>query len=95
MTIPIQQKLFDVDPPSSNDPIVGLKVRLPNYCSCGSRIAMIYPGTPTHRAAMRCLECDRFRAWMSKKTGDFVESVAAKFGGPEIITVRVPKNSTL
>ena len=44
----------------------------------------------THHLSLKCRSCERHRGWLSKFTADWIESVAAKFGAPEIITIHAP-----
>ena len=79
---------------TETDPLIGLKVKLPSRCRCGTDAAVIGPGTVTHRAAVRCANCDKHRAWLSKDTASWLKAVANKFGAPPLITLRT-KNSAL
>jgi hypothetical protein len=73
------------------DPLIGQAVRLPNdLCKCGSDIAVIRAGKGPHHARLQCRSCGRFRGWVCKFTADWIASVAAKFGAPEIITIKAP-----
>jgi hypothetical protein len=74
-----------------HDPLAGLPVKLPEQCRCGSEVALIGAGTEIHRASLRCRSCGRHRGWLSKITANWIETVAVKFGAPEIITLRGPR----
>ena len=72
-------------------PLIGMSVRLPNdHCRCGAETAVIRAGTGPHYAQLQC-SCGRFRGWLSKFTANWIASVAAQFGAPEIITLPGPK----
>jgi hypothetical protein len=68
--------------------LLGLQVNLPDRCRCTSRAAVISSGDDTHYAQLECLSCGRPRGWLSEHTARWIEAVAAKFGAPEIITLR-------
>jgi hypothetical protein len=73
--------------PATNDPLTGRAVELPNdLCKCGSNVAII--DGDRH---LNCRSCGRRRGWLSKSTADWIAEVAARFGAPEIITIRGPK----
>jgi hypothetical protein len=73
--------------------VLGLHVKLPDICRCASDVATICAGNETHYAELKCRSCERHRGWLSQFTARWLESVAAKFGAPEIITLRRPRNS--
>ena len=68
--------------------LIGLKVRLPSDCACGSELAVIGPGNGRHPATLACPECGSRRGAISEFTLHFIESVAAKFAAPTAITIR-------
>jgi len=84
-----QTNLFDETmPPSSDDPLLGAKVKMPSLCRCGTDAAVVGAGTVTHRASVLCANCKRHRAWLSESTASWLLNVAGKFGAPPLITLR-------
>jgi hypothetical protein len=73
--------------PAANNRLTGRSVELPNDpCKCGSNTAII-----DGDRRLSCRSCGRQRGWLSKSTANWIAEVAARFGAPEIITIRGPK----
>ena len=71
------------------NPLIGLAIKLPDNCgSCGSNIAVISAGDEKHYAWLTCRNCGQRRNPLQASTAKWIESVAGKFGAPEIITIR-------
>lgn len=72
--------------------LIGLKVKLDRPVDrdrpCCRNLAVIGESKPPHAHALRCADCGQHRGWLSKPTAHWIESVAARFGAPETITVR-------
>jgi hypothetical protein len=73
----------------SRGPLVGLAVRLPDVCRCGSDVAKIGPPVGPHLAGLRCTRCDRHCGWLPRTAHQFLTEVVNKFGRPtEPIAIR-------
>lgn len=76
---------------AASDVLVGLPVKLPDRCHCGSTLASIKAGVGPHCAGLRCA-CGRHRGWMSAAAYNFLIETVKRFGRPtEPIQIRVPK----
>jgi hypothetical protein len=88
---------LDMFPPatSPSSSIVGLTVRLagrpvdPGHRRCGD-IVTLGSSKAMHAATMTCRSCGQFRGWLPRDAVAFINDVRAKFGAPEIITIRNP-----
>jgi hypothetical protein len=60
---------------------------LPDRCLCTSATAVVSTGDGAYCAELKCLSCGRHRGWLSEPTVRWIESVAAKFGAPEAISI--------
>jgi hypothetical protein len=69
-------------PPSSASPIVGLKVQLPQACTCGSYLGVIGSSTGPHAKRVTCDACNVFRQWLGHREADFLATISEKFGAP-------------
>jgi hypothetical protein len=80
----MQLSLFETLPSSlpPASPIIGLKVRLPQACRCGSTFAVIGSSCGPHEHRLGCEQCGRWRRWLGRSEADFVTTVCAKFGAP-------------
>jgi hypothetical protein len=67
--------------------IIGINISLPDTCRCASDIAVVCAGDATHHLSLKCINCERHRGCLSKPTADWISSVVAKFGAPEVITI--------
>jgi hypothetical protein len=67
--------------------LIGLQVRLPTNCRCGSGLAVIGAGNGKHPATLACPQCRSARGAISEFTAHWIESIA-KFGAPATITIR-------
>ena len=67
---------------------LGLQVRLPTDCKCGSDLAAIGPSNGKHPATLKCGDCECHRGAISKFTLSFIEAVAARYGAPTAIMIR-------
>jgi hypothetical protein len=70
--------------------LVGMKVRTPAKCKCGADTAIIAAGNGKHPATLTCTQCGVGRGALTQFTADWIQTVAAKFGSPEVITLRRP-----
>jgi hypothetical protein len=70
--------------------LLGLHVKLPDARRCGSDVAVIGEDN-----VLTCRSCRRRCGFLSQFTANWLQQVAAKFGAPEVITLRTPprKNS--
>jgi hypothetical protein len=72
--------------------LVGLKVRLDRPIDiehpCCENVCTIGAGRGPHIGELVCTGCGKHRGWLSRQTAQCIESVATRFGAPEIITVR-------
>jgi hypothetical protein len=68
--------------PSSNSPIIGLKVRMPRSCRCGSHIALIGSSSGPHEHSLGCAQCGTWCRWLGHAEAHFICSISEKFGAP-------------
>jgi hypothetical protein len=68
--------------------IIGLEVRPPTACKCGSDTAVIGPSDGRFAATLACSQCGTSRGAISSFTLHWVETLATKFGAPATITLR-------
>jgi hypothetical protein len=64
------------------NPLIGITVKLPDTCKCGSPLAVIGPAVVPHRASLHCQECRQFRGWVSNESFRFVSKIVEQFGKP-------------
>jgi hypothetical protein len=64
------------------NPLIGITVKLPDTCKCGSPLAVIGPAVVPHRASLHCQECRQFRGWVSNEAFRFVAKIVEQFGKP-------------
>jgi len=62
------------------------------HARCGN-IAVITAGNLPHNAGLVCAGCGRHRGWLSAAAITFIQETQARFGAPEIITVRTLSTS--
>jgi hypothetical protein len=78
--------------------IAGLTVRLAarsydtGHRRCGDLVTL-GSSKAMHAALMTCRSCGQFRGWLGRDAVDFIKQVRAKFGAPEIITIRNPSHA--
>ena len=70
----------------------GTRIRLDRpsdreYGCCGN-IAVITAGNLPHNAALVCATCGRHRGWLSEPVIAFIQETRARFGAPQVITLR-------
>jgi len=68
--------------PSSTSPIIGLRVRLPQACRCGSSIAVIGSSSGPHEHRLECAQCGTWCRWLSTRQTAFITKIATTFGRP-------------
>jgi hypothetical protein len=72
--------------------LIGLKVKLDRpvdrEAPCCQNICTIGPAREPHAGELICADCGQHRGWLSKSTARWLEHIAARFGAPEVITVR-------
>ena len=61
---------------------LGMKVRLPRACTCGSFIGVIGSSGGPHANRITCASCNTFRAWLGHREADFLTAISEKFGCP-------------
>jgi hypothetical protein len=66
--------------------LTGLRVELPDACRCASNVAVVC-GDKT----LLCRSCGRRRGRLTQFTASWIAHIAAKWGAPEIITIRGPR----
>jgi hypothetical protein len=71
--------------------LLGLPVRLPDLCHCGSTLAAIESGRGPHIAGLRCA-CGQHRGWLSRASHKFLTETVRRFGRPtQPIRIRAPQ----
>jgi hypothetical protein len=84
MNAPAQSKLFSV---TSSSPLIGVVVELDRAVDknkpCCRSIAVIAAGRGPHPASLTCVDCGRFRGWLSKATVAKLLEVIRLFGVPD------------
>jgi hypothetical protein len=68
--------------PSSNWPIIGLKVRMPRSCRCGSCVATIGSSSGPHEHRLDCAQCGTWCRWLGTRETVFITKIATTFGCP-------------
>ena len=68
--------------------LLGLQVRLPDNCKCGSNLATIGNGDDKFAATLACPQCGSSRGAISEFTLSFIQCLAARYGAPGAITIR-------
>jgi hypothetical protein len=66
---------------------LGIKVRLPAACKCGSAIGIIGPGKAMHAAEIRCSNCVAFIQWLSAHALKRLTSAAKSPFAPEVLAL--------
>jgi hypothetical protein len=61
--------------------VLGLLVRLPHPCGCGSTLFEIAAGRGGHAAGLMC-KCGRYRGSISSESYKFLSAVVRLFGCP-------------
>jgi hypothetical protein len=90
-----QLALFDTTAAASS-PLLGLSVRLadrptdPGHRRSGDLVTL-GSSRGIHAAIMTCASCGRYRGWLPGNAVGSINQVRAKFGAPEIITLRHPR----
>jgi hypothetical protein len=74
-----QLDLF-ISTPESRGPLIGLTVKLPDTCRCGTDVARIGPPVGLHLAELRCAKCELHRGWLPRAAHQFLTEVVNKFG---------------
>jgi hypothetical protein len=75
--------------PEERSPLIGLTVRLPDHCRCGSDVARIGPPVGPHLAELRCAHCGHHRGWLPRQAHQFLTETVNTFGRPsEPIAIR-------
>jgi len=69
-------------PSSALSPIVGLKVRMPQRCRCGSHIATIGSSSGPHEHRLDCARCGTWCRWLGARDAAFITKIASTFGCP-------------
>jgi len=66
--------------------LVGLQVQLDRPVDrekpCHRNICVIGAGKGRHAGALRCVDCDRHRGWVSQPSARWIEKVVKRFGAP-------------
>ena len=60
--------------------LIGLQVRLPTDCACGTDTAVIGPANDKYPATLKCRDCEGHRGAISAFTLSFIEAVARTGG---------------
>ena len=68
--------------------LLGLQVRLPDNCRCGSDLATVGDSDGKFAATLACPQCGSSRAAISEFTLSFIQSLAARYGAPGAIAMR-------
>jgi hypothetical protein len=68
--------------PSSTSLIIGLRVRLPQACRCGSYIATIGSSSGPHEHRLDCVQCGTWCRWLGARDAAFITKIATTFGCP-------------
>jgi hypothetical protein len=77
----------------SSASVIGLAVKLPRPCWCGSMVATIGSSAGPHHARLQCAGCETHRGWLSRDSYEFIVAVVDEFGRPEQpITIRFPNS---
>jgi hypothetical protein len=66
------------------DPVDGLAVRLPDRCSCGSRVAIIGEGKERYGASLFCCRCEGHRGLLPVHVHAFLTQVVNWFERPTL-----------
>ena len=78
-----QLDFFDAEPASR---LIGLQVKLDRPIDrsrpCCRNICEIGPPCGPHAGELACADCGQHRGWISKTTGQWIESVIDRFGTP-------------
>jgi len=82
-----QLDFFESSPPSSAPPpstssIIGLRVKLPRVCRCGSYIATIGSSSGPHEHRLDCAQCGTWCQWLGRNEAVFIAGISEKFGAP-------------
>jgi hypothetical protein len=86
----VQLDLFPMPSPSSAaltttssaSRIIGLKVRMPQRCRCGSHIATIGSSNGPHEHRLDCAQCGTWCRWLGARDAAFITKIATTFGCP-------------
>jgi hypothetical protein len=76
-------QLTDVARHSTDPLLLGLAVKLPDVCRCGSDIARVGAPVGPHLAELWCERCRRHRGWLPRAAHQFLVEVVNKFGRPD------------
>jgi hypothetical protein len=68
--------------PLPASPIVGLTVRIPVRCRCGSVLATIGSSHGPHAHRCDCTHCGRWCMWLSHAESKLIAAIVSKFGAP-------------
>jgi hypothetical protein len=79
----------------SSTRFVGLTLKLERLADPGHRRCSPYvtigSSKGIHDNALICNSCGKNRGWISSRTIDFTNETRARFGAPEVITLRTPR----
>jgi hypothetical protein len=78
-----QIEFFVAEPASA---LIDLRIKLDRPVDrdrpCCRNICTIGPGKGPHAGELTCTDCGQHRGWLSKTTGQWIESVVSRFGAP-------------
>jgi hypothetical protein len=98
MKKPEQIEMFATTATTPSTSIAGITIRLagrpsdPNHRRCGD-LATIGSSRGIHWAVLTCATCGKHRGWLGRDAINFINETRARFGAPEIITLRTPSTS--
>jgi hypothetical protein len=77
---------------------IGTRIRLDRFTDrehpcCGNVATIGSGGTGMFAASLTCATCDRHRGWLSETAIKFIQETRARFGAPEVITLRTLSSS--
>ena len=72
--------------------LIGTRIKLDRLTDrehpCCDNVATIGSGNGMFAACLTCAACDRHRGWLSEAVIKFIQESRARFGAPEVITIR-------
>ena len=85
-------------PEMSSPSLTGTRIRLDRLTDrehprCDNVATIGSGGTGMFAASLTCATCDRHRGWLSETAIKFIQETRARFGAPEIITLRILSSS--
>jgi len=78
-------------PPLPVSPIVGLAVRLPAACRCGSHIGVVGSSCGPHQHRIDCKQCGTWRQWLGRAEAAFITQINCSVGAPTTPIVLRPR----